>query len=62
MTRPSSTAIFRGKEIEVDVISDGEGVLAPGIMEDVERAGFTPGIPSPSIRPVRSQRNRNSDW
>ena len=32
-----------GTELEVDVISDGEDVLIPGIMEHIERAGRTLG-------------------
>lgn len=32
-----------GKEIEVDAICDGEGVLIPGIMEQVERTGVHSG-------------------
>ena len=32
-----------GKELEVDVISDGKDVLIPGIMEHVERAGVHSG-------------------
>ncbi|ANK59504.1 carbamoyl-phosphate synthase large subunit [Loigolactobacillus backii] len=32
-----------GKECEVDVISDGEHVLLPGIMEHIERAGVHSG-------------------
>ena len=32
-----------GKEIEVDAICDGEGILIPGIMEHVERAGVHSG-------------------
>ncbi|MBS4189159.1 carbamoyl-phosphate synthase large subunit [Bacillus sp. FJAT-49705] len=32
-----------GKEIEVDAISDGEGILIPGIMEHIERAGVHSG-------------------
>ena len=32
-----------GKELEVDVISDGEDVLIPGIMEHIERAGIHSG-------------------
>ena len=32
-----------GRELEVDVISDGEDVLIPGIMEHVERAGVHSG-------------------
>ncbi|MDF2440943.1 MAG: carbamoyl-phosphate synthase large subunit, partial [Abditibacteriota bacterium] len=32
-----------GKEAEVDVISDGEGCLLPGIMEHIERAGIHSG-------------------
>ena len=32
-----------GRELEVDVISDGEDVLIPGIMEHIERAGIHSG-------------------
>lgn len=32
-----------GRECEVDAISDGKDVLIPGIMEHIERAGFTQG-------------------
>ncbi|MBQ6937295.1 MAG: carbamoyl-phosphate synthase large subunit, partial [Clostridia bacterium] len=32
-----------GKELEVDIISDGKDVLIPGIMEHVERAGVHSG-------------------
>ena len=32
-----------GKELEVDVISDGEDVLIPGILEHIERAGIHSG-------------------
>ena len=32
-----------GKELEVDAICDGEGILIPGIMEHVERAGVHSG-------------------
>lgn len=34
---------LRGKEIEVDAISDGETVFIPGIMEHIERAGVHSG-------------------
>lgn len=34
---------FEGKEVEVDVVSDGEDVLIPGIMEHIERAGVHSG-------------------
>ena len=34
---------IRGKEVEVDVIGDGENILIPGIMEHVERAGVHSG-------------------
>jgi carbamoyl-phosphate synthase large subunit len=34
---------FLGKEAEVDVISDGEDTLLPGIMEHIERAGVHSG-------------------
>ena len=29
-----------GKEIEVDAVCDGEDILIPGIMEQIERAGI----------------------
>ncbi len=32
-----------GKEVEVDVISDGVDCLIPGIMEHIERAGVHSG-------------------
>src|ERR1051326_661859 len=32
-----------GKEVEVDVIGDGEDCLLPGIMEHIERAGVHSG-------------------
>ena len=32
-----------GKELEVDVISDGEDCLIPGVMEHIERAGVHSG-------------------
>ncbi len=34
---------LEGKEVEVDAICDGEGVLIPGIMEHIERAGVHSG-------------------
>ena len=34
---------MQGAELEVDVISDGEDVLIPGIMEHIERAGIHSG-------------------
>ena len=34
---------MQGPELEVDVISDGESVLIPGIMEHIERAGVHSG-------------------
>lgn len=34
---------MEGKEVEVDAISDGTGVLIPGIMEHIERAGVHSG-------------------
>lgn len=34
---------IKGKEIEVDAISDGEEVFIPGIMEHIERAGIHSG-------------------
>jgi carbamoyl-phosphate synthase large subunit len=34
---------FSGKEVEVDVVSDGENVIIPGVMEHIERAGIHSG-------------------
>ena len=34
---------FAGKEVEVDVVSDGENVIIPGVMEHIERAGIHSG-------------------
>jgi carbamoyl-phosphate synthase large subunit len=34
---------LQGKEAEVDAVSDGQGVLIPGIMEHIERAGVHSG-------------------
>ena len=34
---------MKGTELEVDVISDGEDVLIPGVMEHIERAGVHSG-------------------
>lgn len=34
---------IKGKEIEVDVLSDGEKIYIPGIMEHIERAGIHSG-------------------
>ncbi|MDD5093505.1 MAG: carbamoyl-phosphate synthase large subunit [Dehalococcoidia bacterium] len=34
---------FEGKEVEVDAICDGEAVLIPGVMEQIERAGVHSG-------------------
>jgi carbamoyl-phosphate synthase large subunit len=34
---------YRGTELEVDLISDGEDVIIPGIMEHIERAGIHSG-------------------
>jgi carbamoyl-phosphate synthase large subunit len=34
---------MEGKEVEVDAVGDGEGVLIPGIMEHIERAGVHSG-------------------
>ena len=33
-----------GKEVEVDAVCDGHGILIPGIMEHVERAGVHSGL------------------
>lgn len=42
-----------GKEVEVDAVCDGEGILIPGIMEHVERAGIHSGD-SISVYPAKS--------
>ena len=42
-----------GKEVEVDAVCDGEGILIPGIMEHVERAGIHSGD-SISVYPAQS--------
>ena len=47
-----------GKEIEVDAICDGHGILIPGIMEHIERAGVHSGdsisvYPSQNITPMQ---------
>jgi carbamoyl-phosphate synthase large subunit len=34
---------YRGTELEVDLISDGEDIIIPGIMEHIERAGIHSG-------------------
>ncbi|MEW6661657.1 MAG: carbamoyl-phosphate synthase large subunit [Bacillota bacterium] len=44
---------FKGKEIEVDAISDGEEILIPGIMEHIERAGIHSGD-STAVYPAQS--------
>ena len=41
-----------GKEIEVDAICDGEGIVIPGIMEHVERAGVHSGDSTAIYPPV----------
>ncbi len=41
-----------GMELEVDAISDGKGILIPGIMEHIERAGVHSGD-SISVYPAR---------
>ena len=46
-----------GKEVEVDVISDGEDCLLPGIMEHVERAGVHSGD-SMAVYPPQSLSER----
>jgi carbamoyl-phosphate synthase large subunit len=51
---------LRGKEIEVDAISDGERVLIPGIMEHVERAGVHSGD-SIAVYPPQSLTQEQKD-
>jgi carbamoyl-phosphate synthase large subunit len=52
---------FNGREAELDVVSDGENVLIPGVMEHVERAGIHSGdsmavYPPQSLSPLAVQR------
>lgn len=52
---------LQGREIEVDAVSDGEGVLIPGIMEHIERAGVHSGdsiavYPPPTMTDEQKQR------
>jgi len=47
---------IQGKEIEVDAVSDGAGVLIPAVLEHVERAGIHSGdsiafLPAQSLEP-----------
>jgi carbamoyl-phosphate synthase large subunit len=49
-----------GKEAEVDVISDGDGTLVPGIMEHVERAGVHSGDSMAVYPPVSL--SRRTEW
>ena len=42
-----------GIEVEVDAISDGNGVLIPGIMQHIERAGVHSGD-SMAVYPAQS--------
>jgi carbamoyl-phosphate synthase large subunit len=51
---------IRGKEIEVDAISDGTDILIPGIMEHVERTGVHSGD-SISVYPPHTVPNEVSD-
>lgn len=48
---------FYGKECEVDVISDGEDTLVPGIMEHIERAGIHSGDSMAVYPPVTISRS-----
>ena len=47
-----------GKEAEVDVISDGETCLLPGIMEHIERAGVHSGD-SMAVYPPQTLLSKN---
>lgn len=58
---------FRGTEIEVDAISDGQDILIPGIMEHVERAGVHSGdsiavYPAYSLTPEQVQQVIAYTW
>ena len=51
---------LEGTEVEVDAISDGDGVYLPGIMQHVERAGVHSGdsvavFPAPNLAPEVSE-------
>lgn len=46
-----------GKEVEVDIIADGQDVLIPGIMEHIERAGVHSGDSSAVYPPVTLTEN-----
>lgn len=47
---------FKGRELEVDAISDGKDVVIPGIMEHIERAGVHSGD-SIAVYPARIEDN-----
>ena len=49
-----------GKEIEVDAICDGQGILIPGIMEHIERTGVHSGD-SISVYPAQSISAKNKE-
>ncbi len=49
-----------GKELEVDVISDGDDTLVPGIMEHIERAGVHSGDSMAVYPPVSIK--RETEW
>ena len=51
---------FEGREVEVDAVVDSDGVLIPGIMEHVERAGIHSGD-SMAIYPSVSLTERERD-
>src|SRR5207248_11718490 len=48
---------LRGREVEVDAVSDGDETLVAGIMEHIERAGVHSGdsfavYPAPNLSPA----------
>lgn len=56
---------IRGKELEVDLVSDGNQVLIPGIMEHIERAGIHSGdsvAVYPSVRLSRLVKEKIEDY
>jgi carbamoyl-phosphate synthase large subunit len=50
-----------GREVEIDAVSDGEGVYLPGVMEHIERAGIHSGdslAVFPAVRVTAEERDQ----